>query len=572
MICFHSIKYRNFLSSGNTFIEIPLDKYANTLIIGANGAGKSSLLDALTFVLFGKPFRNINKPTICNSINGENCEVIVEFSINSRKYRVRRGIKPTIFEIFCNDDLVKQTLGGDYQEYLESNILGMRFKTFTQVVILGSASFVPFMQLRAADRRSLIEDLLDIKIFSVMNIVGKQILKDNEEILKKLQYQISMLNDNLTFIRKTIQDYNNLNQEKKIEVLASLSNYKFNLIQIDTDIKIVEEDIVNLSGSITDKNKQSDCLVSLRELYSKLNSNLQKHTKEYNFFENHDSCPTCQQEINEVLKEEKIQKGQDNIDTISQGLDKLASKINSSIERLKVIDIISEDINKMKRDLASASAEKRSIEKYISRAQKELESIDNKDPLSLDIDKKEKDTQIELLAVEDEKQVLLQDQQYLDVVLSILKDGGIKTKIIKNYIPIINKLVNNFLQKLRHYIQFKFNEEFEESILSRYRDGFSYENFSEGEKLRIDISLLFTFREIAKLKNTVNTNLLIMDEIFDSSLDDSGIEDFLKIMEETDEHTNIFIVSHKQDQMLEKFQNVIKFEKVKLFSTIVVNE
>lgn len=569
MITFHVIRYKNFLSSGNVFTEIELDSHKNTLIMGHNGAGKSTLLDALCFVLFGKPFRKVNKGNVVNSINQKNCLVEIEFTSNNKRYKVIRGAKPNVFEIYCNDVKVNQDAAAkDYQDYLEKHILHMNFKSFTQVVILGSASFVPFMQLSPGDRRAVIEDLLDIQIFTAMSTVVKNRLQINREGLEKIRIQLTSKEENKTYIEQTLTSLKVNNETKVSELRQKEQKLKDSLVSEQTIISDLEAKRDAFLERVTDtgtlKTKHSK-LVGFR---AKMESNVERIRKDNTFFETNDTCPTCHQNIDEYFKKETIVHNNDKITELSEGLNKVSEQIDSVLADIEKIDSILRNINQIKVDLSSAKATYNNTANNLRQIVEQIESFSTSDKTTQESERQLATVQHDISTLEEEKKALLDDRQYIDMATTLLKDGGIKTRIIKQYLPIINKHINKYLAKLGFFVNFNINESFEETIKSRHRDEFSYNNFSEGEKLRIDLAILLTWRQIAKLKNSVNVNILIFDEILDRAMDASGIDEFIRIMWDIGhEGTNVFVISHK-DTMIDKFSRTLKFEKVRNFSVL----
>ena len=569
MITFHVIRYKNFLSSGNVFTEIELDSHKNTLIMGHNGAGKSTLLDALCFVLFGKPFRKVNKGNVVNSINQKNCLVEIEFTSNNKRYKVIRGAKPNVFEIYCNDVMINQDAASkDYQEHLESNILRMNYKSFTQVVILGSASFVPFMQLSANDRRAVVEDLLDIQIFTAMSTVVKNRLQINRENLEKNRVVTTSKSENKSYIEKTLASLRANNEEKLKELEAKKDELTQESIKqecIVENLKINFEKATDQDLDLTPLKSKHSKLVGFR---AKMEGNIERIQKDNTFFETNDTCPTCRQSIDENFKNEMIEKNTSKIVEIRGGLNKIEDQIDSVITEIEHIDEVLQNINKIKLDLSSAKATYNNTANNLRQIVEQIESFSTSDKTTQESERQLATVQHDISTLEEEKKALLDERQYIDTATTLLKDGGIKTKIIKQYLPIINKHINKYLGKLGFFVNFNMSESFEETIKSRYRDEFSYQNFSEGEKLRIDLAILLTWRQIAKLKNSVNVNILIFDEILDRAMDATGIDEFLKIMWDMgDKGTNIFVISHK-DIMVDRFQRTLKFEKVKNFSIL----
>jgi len=569
MITFHVIRYKNFLSSGNVFTEIELDSHKNTLIMGHNGAGKSTLLDALCFVLFGKPFRKVNKGNVVNSINNKNCVVEIEFTINNKLYKVIRGAKPNVFQIYCEDKMVNQDAAAkDYQEHLEKNILRMNYKSFTQVVILGSASFVPFMQLSANDRRSVIEDLLDIQIFSAMSTVIKNRLQVNKEGLEKNRLLLTSKEENKSYIEQTLASLKANNEEKLRELESKKNDLEQEYIKqecVVENLKIDYEKATENDLDLTPLKSKHSKMIGLK---AKMEGNMERLTKEVEFLNENDTCPTCHQSIDASFKENRLEEMDSKASELSRGLNKIADQIDGVLAEIEKIDEVLRNINQIKMDLSSAKSSYNHIANNLSQVTKQIEEFAISDKTTQESERQLTAVQHDISTLEEEKKALLDDRQYIDLATTLLKDGGIKTKIIKQYLPIINKHINKYLAKLGFFVNFHINESFEESIKSRYRDEFSYQNFSEGEKLRIDLAILLTWRQIAKLKNSVNVNILVFDEILDRAMDATGIDEFIKIMWEMgDKGTNIFVISHK-DTMTDRFQRTIRFEKIKNFSVL----
>lgn len=569
MITFHYVKYKNFLSSGNTFTEIELDTHKNTLIMGHNGSGKSTFLDSLTFALFGRPFRKITKPNVVNSINQKNCEVVIEFTINNRRYKIIRGVKPSIFEIYCEGAMVNQDAAAkDYQDYLEKHILKMNFKSFTQIVILGSASFTPFMQLSPNDRRTIIEDLLDIQIFSAMSTVVKNRLQLNREGLEKNRILLTSKEENKTYIEQTLASLKVNNETKVSELRQKEQELKDSLVseqkvisQLETDRDALIEEGADTS---TLKSKHSK-LVGFR---AKMENNQERLQKEVEFYHDNDSCPTCKQDIASDHKEKAIQDNKVKIDEISLGLNKVAEQIDYCLGEIEKVDEVLKKINDLRVSISSAKTSYNNTSNNLRQIIDQIESFASSDKTTQESERQLTTVEHDISVLQKEKEAFLDDRQYIDLATTLLKDGGIKTKIIRQYLPIINKHINKYLAKMGFFVNFNINESFEESIKSRYRDEFSYNNFSEGEKLRIDLSILLTWRQIAKLKNSVNVNIIVFDEILDRAMDNAGIDEFMKIMwDDLGKDSNVFVISHKET-MAERFQRTLRFEKIKNFSTL----
>jgi DNA repair exonuclease SbcCD ATPase subunit len=537
--------------------------------MGHNGAGKSTMLDALCFVLFGKPFRKVNKGNVVNSINNKNCVVEIEFTINNKLYKVIRGAKPNVFEIYCEGKMVNQDAATkDYQEHLEKNILRMNYKSFTQVVILGSASFVPFMQLSANDRRSVIEDLLDIQIFSAMSTVIKNKLQLNREHLEKNRVRLTSKEENKSYIEQTLASLKANNEEKLRELESKKNDLEQEYIKQECVVENLKIDYEKATENDLDLSPLKSKHSKMIGLKAKMEGNMERLTKEVEFLNDNDTCPTCHQSIDESFKKNRLEEMDSKSSELAKGLNKIADQIDGILAEIEKIDEVLRNINQIKMDLSSAKSSYNHIANNLSQVTKQIEEFAISDKTTQESERQLATVQHDISTLEEEKKTLLDDRQYIDLATTLLKDGGIKTKIIKQYLPIINKQINKYLAKLGFFVNFNINESFEETIKSRYRDEFTYNNFSEGEKLRIDLAILLTWRHVAKLKNSVNVNILVFDEILDRAMDGTGIDEFIKIMWEMgDKGTNIFVISHK-DTMTDRFQRTIRFEKVKNFSVL----
>ena len=567
MIIFKKIRYKNFLSTGQQFIEIELDKSPTTLVVGENGAGKSTLLDALCFGLFQRPFRIIKKDQLINTINEKECVVEIEFVIGTKQYKIIRGIKPNIFEIWCDGDMLNQDAAQrDYQKHLEQTILKLNFRSFTQVVILGNASFVPFMQLKARDRRQVVEEILDIEIFSKMNFMFREKQKLQDEIIKQDDFEYSILDTKIEGKKKYIDDISNRSKElmdsKKVELdktITDIANY-------EQDIRNVKVEISDLQKQVLDETRVSSKKTKLHSMEAKLENTCNKHKKDLRFFESHDDCPTCQQSIDTAFKATMIDSKKEKVAELDSALGQIDKEIKTNQMRLDTINdtmiLIREKellINRYETSIVE-------IQKQTSRLQTEISEVSNENVSTAVQTGELNQLQEQLTQTDIKKKTDKEHKIYIDTARHLMQDTGIKTKIINQYLPIMNQYINKYLADMDFFVNFTLDEEFKETIKSRYRDEFNYHSFSEGEKLRIDLAILFTWREIAKLKNSTNTNLLVLDEIFDSSLDTSGTDEFMRILYTTMEKENVFVISHKGDTLIDKFPRVMKFEKYKNFT------
>lgn len=574
MIVFKKLKWKNFLSTGNTFTEFNLNGAKTNLIVGTNGAGKSTILDALTFSLFGKPFRKINKPMLMNSINGSDLVTEIEFESGKNKFKIIRGIKPAIFEIWQNDVLLDQSSStADYQNYLEKNILKMNYKSFTQIVVLGSSTFVPFMRLPLASRREIIEDILDIQIFSVMNVNLKEKLKFANDDIKDRDYQIDLLQEKVTMqknfiVNLDLQNQNDIQEKNnKIVHLTGLEQ------EVNVKLEELSEQRNTLSKEIENFATATGKLKKLGNLRGKIQQKFATHKKEHQFFTENTTCPTCTQHISEDLRDAKVSEIMESIKELKQGMEEMELAIKLEEERESKYTELSQQLTSVFNETQIQQFQISSYQSQIQDLQREISELQNNNSNRNEEDSKLQGLEKALQASKDQMIAVKEERDCLLAASQLLKDNGIKTRIIKRYLPVMNKLINEYLQNMDFYVNFTLNESFEETIKSRYRDSFSYESFSEGEKARIDIALLLTWRAIAKLKSSVDTNLLILDEIFDGSLDQSGTSELGWILKNFDESTNVFVISHKEG-MEEKFDKTWKCEKVKNFSIVreTVNE
>jgi len=569
MIVFKTLEWCNFLSTGNAANKIIFNKSPSTLVIGRNGEGKSTLLDALTFSLFGKPFRNINKPQLINSINGKNCAVEITFDIGQNEYKVIRGMKPNVFEIWLNGSLINQDAAvKDYQNFLEQQILRLNYKTFTQVVILGSASFVPFMQLPPGQRREVIEDILDIGVFSIMNSILKERMNENKDQLVAIDNKITIAKNNVEVQKKLIGTLVNSKRDQvaqirkqiednEAEIAANETRWNELNAEINKLLSSIEEDNVDqlINASIKAKNK----FVLLKE----------QTEKNLSFFKNNETCPSCAQGIAHDHKETIVNKLIEDTSEIDSNITTIEEAYKKLLEKQKKVEQVNKEILALNIQCNNIVSSNKTLNNQNQKLLTDIEST-KKDTTDLDAEKKKlKEIADEALVLIERKTELFQEKQIHEASSLLLKDTGIKTAIIKEYLPVMNKLINGYLSAMDFYVHFELNESFNEVIKSRFRDEFTYASFSEGEKMRIDLAILFTWRQIAKMKNSVNTNLLILDEIFDSSLDNSGTDYFLSVMNALGDKSNVFVISHKGDQLFDKFHSVVKFEKKNDFSTIV---
>jgi DNA repair exonuclease SbcCD ATPase subunit len=567
MILFKKIRYKNLLSTGNIFTEIDLDSHNTTLIIGENGAGKSTILDALSYVLFGKAFRKINKPQLLNSITQKNLVVEVEFEISSNRYKIVRGMKPGVFEVYQNDKLMNQSAEmKDYQEILEKQILKVNHKSFCQVVILGSATFQPFMQLTAYQRREIIEDLLDLQIFTTMNTLLKNKQTFNGEQITAINSEKKLVEEKFKLIKEHLVELQNNNDQMIEEKKNRIQETNEQVDRLNTEYWEIEAKVKSFKESIEDEPVISKKINKLSSLKHQIEAKLAIINKDMAFFEKHDNCPTCKQTIDGNFKAETLQNKSKEIVEINEGLGLLSKEYEETNANLNKILEVHNEINLNKMEIHKVKTKINSLIEYREQLEQDIKNI-NKTVKDKD-DTKIPELEKQLVEIEHQYNELAEEKAILNYAGYLLKDGGIKAKIVKQYIPVINKLINKYLSAMEFMCQFELDEQFNETIKSRYRDEFSYSSFSEGEKMRINLAILFTWRSVAKLRNSINTNLLIMDEVFDSSLDSNGTEEFLKILNSLTSDTNTFIISHKGDQLFDKFDRTIKFEKYKNFSKV----
>ena len=561
------MRWKNFLSTGNQFTEIQLDRNNTTLVIGENGSGKSTILDALCFGLFGKPFRNINKGQLVNSVNNGSCEVEVDFKIGTKSFKVIRSIKPNMFEIYINGKMYNQDANArDYQKYLEQQILKLNYRSFTQVVILGSSTFIPFMQLKARQRRDVVEDILDIQIFSLMNMLLKQKLKTIQEHQRDANYNVDLTTEKIELQNKYIEDVKK-NKDKLIgEKSTVLNGNEEEIHSRQKKIGELKQANKELGFNTTNLNDSTDKVQKLKGIDATLKEKRSSTKKYITFFEENDDCPTCEQHIDETFKKNMIVTKKGEHDKFDNGIQELSEELKRQEDLLEAINSYIAMIRENDAEIGKITYSIKEMEKFNTNLQSEIEQLQLGEVNKEDLDKI-KALRKSLKSFEKQHQELREEQTYAEAARSMLMDTGIKTKIIKQYLPIMNKLINTYLTAMEFYINFTLNENFEETIKSRHRDEFTYASFSEGEKMRIDLALLFTWRAVAKMKNSTNTNLLILDAIFDSSLDSTGTDEFLKILNTLDGE-NVFVISHKQDVLVDKFRSTIRFEKVKNFSHV----
>ena len=567
MIKLKTVRFKNFLASGNRFVEVKLNKDPMMLVVGKNGAGKSTLIDAITFSLFGKPFKKINKGQLMNTVNEKDLMTEIEFSVGKTEWKIRRGMKPVVFEIYHNGKVINQDAKStDYQKYLEEKVLKLNFKSFTQIVVLGSASFVPFMQLTAIDRRVIIEDILDIGIFSIM----KNLVKDRSNSLKEelldLEFKLKLLQEKIILEKKYIEELKSNSEKKQKSDLEKIKETEKLIIKLNDEIEDHKDMVLSLINSIIDK---SSILKKNKELDSyklQINKNLKKLNKENTFFEDNENCPTCEQDIDEKFKNNKLKQILKDINEMNTGLDKLNEEVDKVDERIGEIMVCNETIQKEENIIRLKNSDIQAHNSFITKLHEELqESQEVVDSTKIKL------YESELQEHKDERLQYIEQRRYYDILNTILNDKGIKTRVIRKYLPVINNYVNKYLKDMDFFVNFQLDENFNETIKSRHRDDFSYYSFSEGEKKRIDISLLLTWRDIAAMRNSVNVNLLILDEIFDASLDQAGVDDLMKLFNFL-KNTNLFIISHKLDVLDDKFPVKITVEKINNFSQFIFDE
>ena len=569
MIIFKEVRYKNLLSSGNKFTTIKLNDAQSTLILGENGAGKSTLLDALCYALYGRGFRNLKRDLLINSINQKELLVELDFTIGKKDYKLIRGAKPNKFEIWCNDILINQDASvRDYQDHLESNILKMSYRSFTQVAILGSANFTPFMQLRAKDRRKLVEDLLDITIFTTMMQLLRKRKSNHALDIKENQHEIAILEERINGLNSQLDALRENRDEKIYKFESTISQTQTNIDKLLGEVDEKTQNVVEKTRLIKDKDSTEDRLKQKTDLETQLERARKKALEDIEFYENNDNCPTCKQGLDHEHKQKHIQEKSAKIDEIKEAVSTIDSQIEQLHDRIQSINTVQDEIESIQREIGLSQTEIVSNQKYIQKLRKEIEELEEEKEGNTDAHSQVEKCEDDLHTLLKKKQHLADHGHYLEIGTLLLRDQGVKERIIKQYVPIMNKLINKYLAQLEFYVGFELDESFDETIKSRFRDVFKYENFSQGEKMRIDLALLFTWRAVARMKNSVNTNLLVLDEVFDSSLDAAGTDEFMKMLNTLTEKTNAFIISHKGDILYDKFESVIRFEKYKNFSRI----
>jgi len=568
VITFKKIRYKNFLSTGNTPIEINLNKSNTTLIVGSNGSGKSTLLDALCFVLFNRPFRIIKKEQMVNTVNQGDCEIVVEFEVGTKQYKIIRGIKPNIFEIYQDGQLLNQDASNiDYQKYLENNIMRLNYRSFLQVVLLGSSSYEPFMKMKPRYRREVVEEILDIRVFGLMDLILRpqqtELTKNVTELRHKCDLIESKYETELKHY-KAISDLNLNDLDGKRKTLEKNGEVSY---QYHKKIEEINIELESYQDKVKYKDKEQTKLNKLSKLEAKIEQNLSTHKKNLEFFEENDNCPTCTQPLQAEFRGEKIAYEKGKLVTLNDGMKKLMEEIARQEELITAMEKMSNKMYEMNVEVSKLQTSIDEMNKYSNNIHEEIKSLENKQTDGKEIETHLEQLKTDLENTKVERDKIIEQKGYVDILREILNDKGAKSQIIKKYVPIMNTLINQYLQSMDFFISFHLDEEFNETVKSRFRDTFNYNNFSEGEKMRIDLALLFTWRQIAKMKNSVNTNLLVLDEIFDSSLDGQGTDDFFKIIK-TMTKENIFIISHKGDILFDKFTDIVRFEKYKNFTRL----
>jgi DNA repair exonuclease SbcCD ATPase subunit len=568
MILFKRISYKNFLSTGNQPIEVALDMSQTTLVVGTNGTGKSTLLDALCFVLFNRPFRIIKKEQMVNTINGGDCVVECEFDVGTKNYIIRRGIKPNLFEIFCDGKLINQDASNiDYQKYLETNIMKLNYRSFIQVVLLGSSSYEPFMKMKPRYRREVVEEILDIRVFGLMDLILRSQQSDLQKKLTEVRHQCELIKTKYETEAKYLKTLETKGSDNQKAQQNKLEENNKNRLEYETKLQELNEQIAVSQNELSGQDVAQKKVKELEKYETKIEQNLDTHKKTLKFFKENDTCPVCTQSIDKTFKEEKCNHETTTISKLESGLSQLVEELTKQEEKLTSFGKVSNKIQDMNVNLAKITASLESLKKHSDQIQQEISISETRDVDIESIKQSLSDMSADLGVADANLTDVQEEKDYVDILREILNDKGAKAQIIRKYVPIMNALINKYLQSMDFYISFNLDEEFNETVKSRFRDTFNYNNFSEGEKMRIDLALLFTWRDIARMKNSTNTNLLILDEIFDSSLDGQGTDDFFKIIK-TLEKENIFIISHKGDILFDKFTNIIKFEKHQNFTQL----
>ena len=568
MITFKKLRYKNFLSSGNVPIEIELNKSQTTLIIGTNGSGKSTLLDALCFVLFNKPFRIIKKEQMVNTINQSDCVVEVEFDVGTNQYKIVRGIKPNIFEIYKNGQMINQEASNvDYQKYLEANIMKLNYRSFIQVVLLGSSSYEPFMKMKPRYRREVVEEILDIRVFGLMDLILRSQQSDLQKKLVEVRHQCDLIETKYESEAKYLKSLENQGSDNQKVALKKVEENTKNKEEFEQKLQKLNEEIAVSKSKLEGQDKAKNKLGELNKLETKIETNLKSHQKTLDFFKDNDNCPVCTQKIDEHFKGQKCEEETSTISKLETGLVQLVEEISKQEQKVTAFSQVSNKISEMNLELAKITTSLEALKKHTDQIwidfNKAGERSNDMETIKLELE----DMSREITTAKENLNKVQEEKKYVDVLREILNDKGAKAQIIRKYVPIMNTLINKYLQQMDFYVSFNLDEEFNETVKSRFRDTFNYNNFSEGEKMRIDLALLFTWRDIARMKNSTNTNLLILDEIFDSSLDNSGTDDFFKIIKNLSKE-NIFIISHKGDILFDRFTNIIKYEKVQNFTKL----
>lgn len=565
-IYFKKVRYKNLLSTGNVFTEITLNNNKTTLVSGSNGSGKSTIIEAIIFALYGRSFRKINKPQLLNTINQKDMLVELEFSIGKHEYMIRRGIKPTVFEVYCDGKLKDKA--NDLQDELEKNILKMNYKSFTQIVILGSATYVPFMELQAKDRRDIIEDLLDIQIFSIMNLILKDKMSTSKEQIDDNKYRIELISAKIESAEESSNSIRKIREDEVDKIKERIRGHLDQIIQETQSVEQVEQSISQILDTISDKGAVRKKMDMLRGLKAELDVKRRNISTELGFYHDHDNCPTCKQGIDGTFKQHVIEQHQGHRQEIDGAFDQLNNKITKVDQRLTEISDIEDRIQRLHLQAGEHRAQIRICKGSLASCKTELDDA-QKEVRQIDVSKID-EYKKELKTVQDEQAELFLERETLGVVGAMLKDGGIKTRIIRQYIPVMNKLINKYLSAFDLFVDFQLDENFNEVIKSRFRDTFSYASFSEGEKLRINLAIMLTWRAVAKLRNSVSTNLLIMDETLDGALDGFGIENLIETLHSMNSSDNIFVISHRGDMFGEKFEAHLRFEKIKNFSQLAI--